>query len=620
MFKFLRKYNKWILAVGGGLLMIVFLLGQTLQDLTAGAGARTATRATVGPDGREKISAEEWTRYLIQADFIRAAEASGQPFLPIGKLEGTEHWLLLVREAQQAGLITAPGSIQISEDELLGLSQQGISPDQYRQFVANAQGVQRLLMLYLEAGDASDHRLRDFASRIFHQVEAEVAVIKASADSAAVQPTEAQLQEHLETYRDFMPGEGPMGLGYRLPDRAKLEWLHVGADDVRQAIAASDALDGVALWYHWQRSTDSNLPPYDPDATEIPFEVREDLLGKLTTERLDRIVSFIGAQLSGSRRGLEQREGYYVLPDDWGDRRLELTQLAKEIQQQREVPLPGYQSTGNWVAVDELRELEGIGTATTDRFGAPRGLPALVAGAKELGASDEVMVQAGVEGPVLRGENGDIFVFRILEIDASRPPQTVDEVREQIVNDFNRVAAYQSLLERASELEQFAAEEGLLALALEHDAQVEQRQLSLASVELARLFVQVGQMPQVMPTALPVIGQHRETVEVIIDHARSLPTGEPLSEVPVEQRMLVVPVEEHLALVVARIVGQKPLAREQFAQVASEGIAQRMLFAEELKGIEHLQAAFSLETLSAKHNLTVIRSSEEEELELASAQ
>ena len=31
MFKFLRKYDKWILAVGGTLLMITFLVPQAIQ-------------------------------------------------------------------------------------------------------------------------------------------------------------------------------------------------------------------------------------------------------------------------------------------------------------------------------------------------------------------------------------------------------------------------------------------------------------------------------------------------------------------------------------------------------------------------------------------------------------
>ena len=39
MFKFLRKYNKFILAIGGTLLMIVFLIPQAIQSLSQRAAS-----------------------------------------------------------------------------------------------------------------------------------------------------------------------------------------------------------------------------------------------------------------------------------------------------------------------------------------------------------------------------------------------------------------------------------------------------------------------------------------------------------------------------------------------------------------------------------------------------
>ena len=41
MFKFLRKYNKWILAVGGTLLMIVFLIPQAFTSLSGETSLRS---------------------------------------------------------------------------------------------------------------------------------------------------------------------------------------------------------------------------------------------------------------------------------------------------------------------------------------------------------------------------------------------------------------------------------------------------------------------------------------------------------------------------------------------------------------------------------------------------
>ena len=55
MFKFLRKYNKIILVVGGVLLMITFLIPEAIQRLGQSAGQSGASFASVG-DG-ESVSA-----------------------------------------------------------------------------------------------------------------------------------------------------------------------------------------------------------------------------------------------------------------------------------------------------------------------------------------------------------------------------------------------------------------------------------------------------------------------------------------------------------------------------------------------------------------------------------
>ena len=48
MFKFLRKYNKYILAVGGTLLLITFLIPFAFTNLLQGMGAGRAPWARVG--------------------------------------------------------------------------------------------------------------------------------------------------------------------------------------------------------------------------------------------------------------------------------------------------------------------------------------------------------------------------------------------------------------------------------------------------------------------------------------------------------------------------------------------------------------------------------------------
>ena len=94
MFKFLRKYNKWILAVGGTLLMIVFLIPQALEGLAQSAGTARATRATVldASGTTVEITASEWALVEAEYQLINSRSQFG-PILPsFLQLEGAEHF------------------------------------------------------------------------------------------------------------------------------------------------------------------------------------------------------------------------------------------------------------------------------------------------------------------------------------------------------------------------------------------------------------------------------------------------------------------------------------------------------------------------------------------------
>ncbi|MHC5003876.1 MAG: hypothetical protein ACYTJ0_12210, partial [Planctomycetota bacterium] len=96
MFKFLRKYNKWILAVGGTLLMIVFLIPQAFTSLSRGAGTLKATLATVGPDGGEEVTFAEFSQIQQEVTVMRDV---GLQVVQLGRIQDPCHWYLLTREA-----------------------------------------------------------------------------------------------------------------------------------------------------------------------------------------------------------------------------------------------------------------------------------------------------------------------------------------------------------------------------------------------------------------------------------------------------------------------------------------------------------------------------------------
>jgi hypothetical protein len=333
MFKFLRKYNKWILAVGGTLLMIVFLIPQALEGLMQEAGVGRATRATiVGPDGQQqRVPAREWRQVQMEFEFVRQIERQG-PVAPIlGRFHSSAHWFLLALEAERAGLVGTPRSLPLTDEQILNLQlNTGLPRDVVLSAFAKIEGINRMVDLYLDAGELSDRRLRNFAARAFHGLEGQMIAFEADADAVDYDPSEEELRRQFEQYRDIPPGEGAKGFGYLLPDRFKIEWLRIPAAEIRQAIRDSDRMDSIALRMHWQRNPEGTFPPVERGAP-VPEEVREDLLSQLTADTLEDVVRFAGDQLRAARRGLAEREGYVVLPDDWDERMPSLREIADEL-------------------------------------------------------------------------------------------------------------------------------------------------------------------------------------------------------------------------------------------------------------------------------------------------
>ena len=473
MFKFLRKYNKMLLAIFGVLLMITFLIPEAFNRFSQAAGARTGTIATVG-DG-EKVSAMEWDRYQRELRVLDRLNNGRPPAFPgLGEVKSPEHWFLLVREAEQAGVVPAIDMGEITRDQLANLM--AAADERDPAIISRAQahyaGVAQLINLYSTGDLYSDRRLRSEAERLLHMVTARMVVVQPDETKSDLQPTEQQIKEHMDKYADKLPGEGEFGFGYKLPNRVKIEWLTISAESVRKVIENSPELDGVQQRLHWKRNAakfPQNPYPADGSAMAIPDVVRTDLLNQLTKAKVEDISKHASDALRMPLRGLPEKDGYVVLPADWATRQKPLPQLAEELRTRFGIDLPAYAARGDtWLKPDDLPQLSGLGTATTDKVGSmPVSLADLVNATHEFGASSTIIVQKGVAGPPVKDAQDNVYLFRITDADKSRVPNSVDEVREQVVKDLKRQADYERIKGSLAELESKARTSGLLQTALE---------------------------------------------------------------------------------------------------------------------------------------------------------
>ena len=489
-------------------------------------------------------------------------------------------------------------------------------------------GVGRLLGLYRNAGMLSDARLRDAARRLFHAVDGRAIVLRAEAEDDAPEPDPAALAAQFDAYRDVdpegtddtginqaKPGDAPR-FGYRLPDRLKIEHLTVSRDSVRETIEAGDALNGVALFKHWQRYHDTRGFPVRQAGVDVPAAVREDLLEDLTDEKLAAIERLATDQLLASWRELRAPDGFYVLPDDWAARRVDFEKLAADMQTEFAIPLPAYQAIGDrWLTVAEAAALPELANGVTDKFGSfQTGIAEMLTATREFGGDNVMFVQEGITGPPLRDRfDKSLVFFRITDTDPARPPAELSEVRERVVADLRRQADFQRLLGLADSIAATARTEGLLAAAVAYDAPLRPlNRLTLYNTAFLEFQLQRNQPLVPAPSDLPDgLGRHVPTLEAIIDHALALPADVDIADLSAADRIFVVPVGSEMAMMVVELTDQHPLDRATFERLTQQGRFQDMLVTRELAELDApTRDVFDLKTLEERHRFKVLRREE----------
>ena len=606
MNRLLRKYSKLLLAVFGTGLMVVFLMPQ-IPDLVSRFGAGTTLVASMGRDGTT-ITARDWDEVRNELQFLDRMQGvpGGLPPLPlVGRIDTPEQYYLLVHEAKAAGMIGGMSASGLDSESVLLLSRQtGFPPALIRQALVNRSGIARYLTHVVNAGRHSDRRLKGAGRRLFDAADTQVVSVKADQPSSGAQPDEQAIQQQYDTYRDVEPGEGEHGFGYRLPNRLRLEWLTIPGDAIDESILQSDAMNDRELMKYWRRN-EATHPGFE-DSNEIPESVRNGLLADLRDDYTDNLSRSITDRLRLPRRGFEETGGYLVLPDDWASRQVSFDQIREMLRDEYQLEIePVFTSGDDLITLPDIRDLEGIGQARSDKFSRfPILLQQMVTDTKELGGSGLYPVQQGVAGPIMTDTQKNMYVFRVTEADGARPPATLDEVREGVVSDLQRLAHYEELLAQVDDMEQLSETEGLETLATQWEVdpptgKVFQKYLP-GTVEF---YLSQGMQPQ--PAAANVPGlllQDPDVVEAILASTSAIDHETSVEDLDESDRILVLPSEQNLAVVAVRLVNRRPLDRDSYLKLTTQNVIPMLVMTEELGGdLTRLQDSFTVEALRDRH-------------------
>ena len=584
MLKIFRKNKRIaqvVLVAGSVLLLVSWLVAdgsaQLLQDVLSGTAthARTADGTTVSVADAERMRRE-----------ARAASLVGSQALAVlGATEDPAHWYLLSREAQEAGLVGGVGdgrarladmaaANNVQEAQLLGglMRESRLSSNEVLETLAKVNGIERMVGLVLNSGARlSDPRMRQASARLQLGATGDAVVLDAATASVPgiPEPTDAALQAQLDAYGSSPADPSGKTFGYRMPDRLKIEWLRIPTASIAAAVEKSEAVSGVELRKFWLENraefeTAEALSAQAPTFESMKDVVRARVVARMVEQRRAEIAKFLADEMAMALRGMPQRNGYYELPADAATRAgLSIASLSGLVQKRFGIAAPETGSiTDRWIEPREIDTVAGLGTATTDRFGAtPVTASQLASSVKEFGGKPTMVAQRGVPSPVLKSPDGDLFVFTATETDAARAPANVAEVRDALVKDVRRIAAFERLKALEPEIAALAGTAGLNAVASTYGSKVD----PFVEVRAADpMFLQFGMR---MPSALPVIGADQEVADALADKAFALPPQPDLSGLPQADRTFVIGSPARLALVVVRIDALKQMNEGDLARL-----------------------------------------------------
>lgn len=591
MLKFFRKYNKVILGVGFAFLMVVFLLPTGVSQLVGDPRNRPAFTYDGGVVTQgELIQATQELRFLERLHPVFLNVLLG--------VDGSEHWVLLTREAQAGGFVGGPEDGRNSLSQLAetfadfelnqafrgdisqilslrdGVRQQmythleaqraaeinsGQPPEIVDRVLAKARGVVRLYTNYLNTQTLSGPELLVAAQDSISSAIVQYALISSGnlVTPETPEPGEEEILDHFEAYGNVAPGEGEYGFGYLREPAVRLEWMIVSRDEISRVVK----VDPVDVHVHWQTNREQFGANFEEARPKVENVLREQLIERI----FSTIRQVVKGQFLQAAGGLEEGSfGRKILPDDWESRRPSFGSIAQRVSQAVQEQLgieivpPDTINNPLWLTRSTVEALPVIGQSRIDLGRTSRSLADLVFSVPEIGNDETLRVQTGLAYPdPLRATSGSLCYFRVLAARPQSPPDSVGEVRSRIVNNLKRLSVYRGLVDRQSEILNEILEKGIEEGIRPYEVNIILTDVSITKNQTSRRIAGSPDDVQALRNAiLAQAGRIDQTV--------------PIEDVPLVDRVTVTPMPSVLSLAAAEITRVAPVSQETFQNVAPQ--------------------------------------------------
>ncbi|MFI4916162.1 MAG: hypothetical protein ACIAS6_06610 [Phycisphaerales bacterium JB060] len=525
-----------------------------------------------------------------------------------------------------------PEERQARIDRIAGFLSQppsNVSEREYHEALSVARGINRLTTGYFESAPLSDTRARRASARRQRQASLEAfwfsgRDLAQSAPEIAGEPTEQQLREHFERFASTPlgggEGGGAFGIGYTLPERLKIEYLKID----RQAIEASITPDPLEVRKQYQatvrqaEAAGQEPEPFDQARDRIEDRVRQEIADDVIKTAQQ---AFVGA-MGEATRSLESDGPYKRLPEDFGMSRPSFEDIAQKMVEAVELsrfprtesgsvtmPTPQVVRPDEWLWPEAIMGLEGFGRAQIN-IGSTRAPVAQVVFAvrelrPEMGSRLAIQQGLPVTDVPANDMAGNVYYYTVLDVREESRPDSMDEIRDRIVNDWKALQVYDRLSEQADAVGENAAQNGLTAAAVELaeslGSGVEAPEIRTVRVTPESVTEPVMFQQQAPPVPALNADPFRDAVMRVFE---SLDPLVEVEQTPRAERTVSTPIPGTLTLGVGVVQSITPLTAETYRMQAD--MLDFILRRDELLDTIRANNPFSFAALSQRLNLKVI--------------
>ena len=335
------------------------------------------------------------------------------------------------------------------------------------------------------------------------EVKARLAIFNADDYAAQVtEPTDDELKVQFDAFAATAPGafdkrKNPFGFGYRVPDRVRVQYFVVPLAEIEASVIKSK--DAFAWEEDARFYFDKNWSQFIP-AKEDPIDASQPATQPATApvkpafeSVSEQVYQAIRKPLIESKRRVIVNQINEALNEDYVKASKNLTATTQQIADAsaREQKLGSYEyllkirddvqrrqgvtvsvvNEGSLLSENDLRGKPGIGLSTlVEGSVRDRGLSGaryLFTNLKQLNPGTGIAAGGRLElfQPAQAfADDAATYVLRVVEVDPSHAPQTMGDVREQLIKDVRRKNAFAKAVEAADAALEKAKASGLSSL------------------------------------------------------------------------------------------------------------------------------------------------------------